>query len=77
LEDCLPISDAIISGVSDPTFQVPTKLIKKGSVCLDLTAHNFDKEAVALHASSFASEFGRVTMAMLYSNLLVSDTGTA
>ena len=41
LEDCIPISDVVISGVPGDAFKLPTKLLKDGAVCI-----NFSTEKV-------------------------------
>jgi len=41
LEQCLPISDVVISGVPGDSYKVPTHLIREGAVCI-----NFSSEKV-------------------------------
>ncbi|CAK1355875.1 unnamed protein product [Cercospora beticola] len=41
LEQCLPISDVVISGVPGEKFKVPTHLVRDGAVCI-----NFSSEKV-------------------------------
>jgi methylenetetrahydrofolate dehydrogenase (NAD+) len=41
LEQCLPISDVVISGVPGDKYKVPTHLIREGAVCI-----NFSSEKV-------------------------------
>lgn len=41
LEDCLPLSDVVISGVPGDKFKVPIALLKQGAVCI-----NFSSEKV-------------------------------
>jgi methylenetetrahydrofolate dehydrogenase (NAD+) len=43
LEQCLPISDVVISGVPGDSYKVPTHLIREGAVCI-----NFSSEKVGL-----------------------------
>jgi methylenetetrahydrofolate dehydrogenase (NAD+) len=43
LENCLPISDVVISGVPGEKYKVPTHLIREGAVCI-----NFSSEKVSL-----------------------------
>ena len=38
LEQCLPISDVVISGVPGDAFKVPTNLIREGAVCIDFSS---------------------------------------
>lgn len=42
LEQCLPISDVVISGVPGDSFKVPTNLVREGAVCV-----NFSSEKVS------------------------------
>lgn len=42
LENCLPLSDVVISGVPGEAFKIPTHLLKEGAVCI-----NFSTEKVS------------------------------
>ncbi|KAL8811962.1 MAG: hypothetical protein Q9200_001395 [Gallowayella weberi] len=42
LEDCVPLSDVVISGVPGQAFEFPTHLLKEGAVCI-----NFSTEKVS------------------------------
>lgn len=42
LEDCIPISDVIISGVPGKEFKIPTAILKNGVICI-----NFSTEKVS------------------------------
>ena len=48
LEDCLKISDVVISGVPGDKYKVPVNLIRDGAVCI-----NFSSEKVSLGSSRF------------------------
>lgn len=50
LEDCLPISDVVISGVPGESFKLPTRLLRDGAVCI-----NFSTEKVRSHLQSLDS----------------------
>ena len=41
LEDCIPLSDVVISGVPGEKFKLPTRFLKDGAVCI-----NFSTEKV-------------------------------
>ena len=41
LEDCVPSSDVVISGVPGETFKFPTQALKEGAICI-----NFSTEKV-------------------------------
>lgn len=38
LEQCLPISDVVISGVPGDSFKVPTHLVREGAVCVNFSS---------------------------------------
>ena len=44
LEQCLPISEVVISGVPGDTFKVPTKLIREGAVCINFSSEKVRKD---------------------------------
>lgn len=79
LENCLPLSDVIISGVPSEKFKVPTNLIRDGAVCINFSSEkNFDGPQVKEKASIYVPAIGKVTIAVLLRNLLVSlDFSTA
>ena len=38
LEDCLPLSDVVISGVPGEEFKVPVELLRNGAVCINFSS---------------------------------------
>ncbi|KAH8885106.1 methylenetetrahydrofolate dehydrogenase [Thozetella sp. PMI_491] len=71
LEDVLPLSDVIISGVPTEKFKVPTELIRDGAVCINFSSfRNFDGPAVKEKASIYLPSVGKVTIAVLLRNLV-------
>lgn len=73
LVECLPLSDVVISGVPGEKFKVPTDLIRDGAVCINFSSEkNFDGPAVKEKASIYVPAIGKVTIAVLLRNLLVS-----
>lgn len=73
LKDILPISDVIISGVPVESYKVPTELIRDGAVCINFSSfRNFDGPAVKEKASIYVPSVGKVTVACLLRNLVVS-----
>lgn len=73
LKDVLPVSDVIISGVPVESYKVPTELIRDGAVCINFSAYrNFDGPAVKEKASIYIPSVGKVTVACLLRNLVVS-----
>lgn len=37
LQDCVPLSDVVISGVPGETFKIPTDILKNGAVCINFS----------------------------------------
>jgi methylenetetrahydrofolate dehydrogenase (NAD+) len=72
LNECLPLSDVIISGVPGPDYKVPLELVRDGAVCINFSSdRNFDTAAVKEKASIYVPAIGKVTIAVLLRNLLV------
>lgn len=75
LEQCLPLSDVVIGGVPVESFKVPTELIRDGAVCINFSSFkNFDGPAIKEKASIYVPSVGKVTIAILLRNLVVSFT---
>ncbi len=55
LEDCVPLSDVVISGVPGEKFRFPTHLLRDGAVCI-----NFSSEKVS-HCGSWCEVLVRLT----------------
>jgi methylenetetrahydrofolate dehydrogenase (NAD+) len=73
LKDVLPLSDVVIGGVPTEPFKVPTELIRDGAVCINFSSYrNFDGPAVKEKASIYVPSIGKVTIAVLLRNLVVS-----
>ncbi|KAL8842721.1 MAG: hypothetical protein Q9170_000377 [Blastenia crenularia] len=71
LDDCVPLSDVVISGVPGEAFQFPTHLLKEGALCINFsTEKNFAPE-VKDRASIYVPAIGKVTIIVLLRNLLV------
>lgn len=74
LKDCLPLSDVVISGVPSDKYKVPTDLIRDGAVCINFSSDkNFNGDEVKEKASIYVPAVGKVTIAVLLRNLLVSS----
>ncbi len=43
LGDCVPISDFVISGVPGESFKLPSKLLRKGAVCVNFSTEKVGK----------------------------------
>jgi methylenetetrahydrofolate dehydrogenase (NAD+) len=73
LKDCLPLSDVIIGGVPVESYKVPIELVREGAVCINFSSfRNFDGPAVKEKASIYVPSVGKVTIAVLLRNLVVS-----
>jgi methylenetetrahydrofolate dehydrogenase (NAD+) len=72
LENCLPLSDVVISGVPGDKYKVPLEKMRDGAVCINFSSErNFTPE-VKEKASIYVPAIGKVTIAVLLRNLLVS-----
>ncbi|KAJ1921239.1 Methylenetetrahydrofolate dehydrogenase [NAD(+)] [Mycoemilia scoparia] len=70
LEDIVPKSDVVITGVPSPNYKMPTSLLKEGVIAVNFsTAKNFE-ESVKERASVYVPSVGKVTVTMLQRNLL-------
>ena len=75
LEQALPLSDVVIGGVPAESYKVPTELIRDGAVCINFSSfRNFDGPAVKEKASIYVPSIGKVTIAVLLRNLVVSPS---
>jgi methylenetetrahydrofolate dehydrogenase (NAD+) len=73
LDDCLPVSDVVISGVPGDKYKVPLEKMRPGAVCINFSSErNFTPE-VKEKASIYVPAIGKVTIAVLLRNLLVSS----
>lgn len=70
LQECLALSDVVISAVPTASYKVKTEWLKDGCVCLNVAADkNFEKD-VRDKASLYIPAVGKVTILMLLRNLL-------
>lgn len=70
LENCLPLSDVVISGVPGEKYKVPVNLLREGAVCINFSSErNFSPE-VKEKASIYVPAIGKVTIVVLLRNLL-------
>ena len=75
MEQALPLSDVVIGGVPTESYKVPTELIRDGAVCINFSSfRNFDGLAVKEKASIYVPSIGKVTIAVLLRNLVVSPS---
>ncbi|CAK5262862.1 unnamed protein product [Mycena citricolor] len=70
LQECLAISDVVISAVPSASYKVATDWLKDGCICVNVAADkNFEKN-VRDKASMYIPAVGKVTILMLLRNLL-------
>ena len=71
LNDVLPLSDVVITGVPRADYKVNTELLKEGLVAINFSSsgNNFE-DRIKQKASIFVPAIGKVTTTMLLRNLL-------
>ncbi|PVI08156.1 NAD(P)-binding protein [Periconia macrospinosa] len=70
IDDCLPLSDVVISGVPGDKYKVPLEKLRDGAVCINFSSErNFTPE-VKEKASIYVPAIGKVTIVVLLRNLL-------
>ncbi|KAI9884488.1 MAG: hypothetical protein M1823_003736 [Watsoniomyces obsoletus] len=72
MEDCLPLSGVVISGVPGTAFKVPTASVKEGAVCINFSSDKNFSPDIKERASISVPTIGKVTVVILLRNLLVS-----
>lgn len=70
LEQVLPQSDVVISGVPGAAFQLDTALLKPGVIAINFSTQNNFRPDVEQKAAMYVPSIGKVTIAMLQRNLL-------
>ncbi|ORY24796.1 hypothetical protein BCR39DRAFT_545977 [Naematelia encephala] len=70
LEDCLKISDVVISAVPVASYKVPTSALKDGCICVNVAGEKNFEADVRERASIYVPSVGVMTIAMLQRNLL-------
>lgn len=70
LQECLAVSDVVVSAVPSAAYKVRTEWLKDGCVCVNVAADkNFEKD-VREKASVYMPTIGKVTIMMLLRNLM-------
>ncbi|KAG8863755.1 hypothetical protein FRB96_007592 [Tulasnella sp. 330] len=70
LEQCLAISDVVITAVPSTSYKVATSSLKDGCICVNVSSEkNFEKD-VREKASLYLPAVGKVTILMLLRNLM-------
>ncbi|GBB91365.1 hypothetical protein RclHR1_01860019 [Rhizophagus clarus] len=70
LEEILPISDVVITGVPTSSYKVPTVLLRNGVIAINFSAFKNFEDNVKEKASIYVPTVGKITIAMLERNLL-------
>ncbi|MCJ1468379.1 hypothetical protein MMC07_007007 [Pseudocyphellaria aurata] len=70
LQNCVPLSDVVISGVPGDSFRFPTEFLRDGAVCINFSTEKNFGPAVKEKASIYVPAIGKVTIIVLLRNLL-------
>ncbi|RUP44273.1 hypothetical protein BC936DRAFT_149688 [Jimgerdemannia flammicorona] len=70
VEQCVPLSDVVITGVPTASYKLPTEWLKDGVVAINFSTHKNFSEDVKSRAAIYVPSVGKVTVAMLERNLL-------
>ncbi|KAF7355735.1 Methylenetetrahydrofolate dehydrogenase [Mycena sanguinolenta] len=70
LQECLAISDVVVSAVPTASYKVKTAWLKDGCVCVNVAADKNFESDVRDKASMYIPAVGKVTILMLLRNLL-------
>lgn len=76
VKECLALSDVVIGGVPGNSYKIDTDLIRDGATCINFSSEkNFDATTIKENAAFYVPAIGKVTIAVLLRNLLVSVLG--
>ncbi|ORX53985.1 NAD(P)-binding protein [Hesseltinella vesiculosa] len=70
LEQVVPQSDVVITGVPTPKYKLPSSLLKDGVIAINFSSSANFEDDIKTKASIFVPSVGKVTVAMLERNLL-------
>ncbi|KAF8680979.1 Tetrahydrofolate dehydrogenase/cyclohydrolase, catalytic domain [Rhizoctonia solani] len=70
LEQCLGLSDVVVSAVPSATYKVPTGWLKDGCICVNVASEKNFQSDVREKASLYMPAVGKITQMMLLRNLL-------
>ncbi|ESK95099.1 methylenetetrahydrofolate dehydrogenase [Moniliophthora roreri MCA 2997] len=70
LQECLALSDVVVSAVPNVSYKVQTAWLKDGCVCVNVAAEKNFESNVREKASLYIPAVGKVTILMLLRNLL-------
>jgi len=70
LEECLALSDVVVSAVPVPEYKVKTEWLKQGCICVNVASEKNFETNVGEKASLYLPAVGKVTILMLLRNLM-------
>ncbi|KAJ9105778.1 hypothetical protein QFC20_004265 [Naganishia adeliensis] len=70
LQECLKVSDVVISAVPNKDYKVKTEWLKDGCICVNVAGDKNFEADVRQKASIYVPSVGQMTIAMLQRNLL-------
>ncbi|KAJ7639267.1 NAD(P)-binding protein [Roridomyces roridus] len=70
LQECLAVSDVVVSAVPSASYKVKTEWLKDGCICMNVAADKNFEADVREKASLYLPAVGKVTILMLLRNLL-------
>lgn len=70
LEQCLALSDAVVSGVPSKSYQVATDQLKDGVVAINFSENKNFEPSVKDKASIYVPGIGKATIVLLQRNLM-------
>ncbi|KAL1920233.1 uncharacterized protein VTP21DRAFT_1379 [Calcarisporiella thermophila] len=70
VDEVVPQSDVVITGVPTPNYKLKTSLVRDGTVVINFSSFKNLEEDIATRASIVVPSVGKVTITMLQRNLL-------
>ncbi|KAK0548126.1 Methylenetetrahydrofolate dehydrogenase [NAD(+)] [Tilletia horrida] len=70
LQECLAISDIVISGVPSASYKIKTEWIKEGATCINFSSDKNFEPDLRSRAAQFLPAIGKTTISMVQRNLM-------
>ncbi|KAL9937542.1 hypothetical protein V8E36_003951 [Tilletia maclaganii] len=70
LQQCLEVSDIVISGVPSASYKISTAYIKEGATCINFSSDKNFESDVRSRAAQFLPAIGKTTISMVQRNLM-------
>ncbi|KAK0538484.1 Methylenetetrahydrofolate dehydrogenase [NAD(+)] [Tilletia horrida] len=70
LQECLAVSDIVISGVPSASYKIRTAWIKEGATCINFSSEKNFESDVRARAAQFLPAIGKTTISMVQRNLM-------